>query len=165
MGVHNKTTMALLRYLMVLSLIVWIGGIVFFAAVVTRAAFSVLPTHHLAGNIVNRTLASLHWMGIVSAIVFLVSSLIYSRLHDGSAHPLAWRHILICVMLLLTLTSQFGVSPKMASLRASLGDLDTVAATDPARVEFNKLHGWSTRLEGGVLLLGLVVVYLTVAGR
>ena len=68
-------------------------------------------------------------------------------------------------MLLLTLTSQFGVSPKMASLRASLGDLDTVAATDPARVEFNKLHGWSTRLEGGVLLLGLVVVYLTVAGR
>ena len=61
--------MALLRYLMVLSLIVWIGGIVFFAAVVTRAAFSVLPTHHLAGNIVNRTLASLHWMGIVSDLL------------------------------------------------------------------------------------------------
>jgi hypothetical protein len=28
-------------------------------------------------------------------------------------------------------------------------------------VQFNALHGWSTRLEGGVLLLGLVVVYLT----
>jgi hypothetical protein len=66
-------------------------------------------------------------------------------------------------MLLLTLISQFGISPKMASLRASMGDMDTVAATDPARIEFNTLHGWSTRLEGGVLLLGLMVVYLTVA--
>ena len=160
---HNETTMAVLRYLMLLSLIVWMGGIIFFAAVVTRTAFSVLPTHHLAGNVVNRSLASLHWMGLVSGVVFLVSSLIYSRLHDGSPHPLSWRHILICAMLLLTLTSQFGVSPRMASLRASMGDMDTVSATDPARVEFNALHGWSTRLESGVLLLGLVVVYLTAA--
>lgn len=163
MRVHNRANMALLRYLMFLSLIVWLGGIIFFAAVVTRTAFSVLPTHHLAGNVVNRSLASLHWMGIISGIVFLVSSLIYSRLHDGSPHPLSWRHILICAMLLLTLTSQFGVSPKMASLRASMGDMDSVAATDPTRVEFNNLHGWSTRLEGSVLLLGLVVVYLTAA--
>ena len=155
--------MALFRYLMLLSLIVWLGGIIFFAAVLTRTAFSVLPTHHLAANLVNRSLASLHWMGIVSGVVFLVSSMCYARLQDGSAHPLAWRHILICAMLLLTLISQFAVSPKMASLRASLGDMDNVAATDPARIEFNTLHGWSTRLEGGVLLIGLVVVYLTVA--
>ena len=162
-GVHNKATMAVLRYLMFLSLIVWLGGIIFFAAIVTRTAFSVLPSHHLAGNVVNRSLASLHWMGIVSGMVFLVSSLIYSRLHDGAAHPAAWRHILIYAMLLLTLTSQFGVSPKMASLRASMGEMDSVAATDPARIAFNNLHQWSTRLEGGVLLLGLVVIYLTAA--
>jgi len=36
-----------------------------------------------------------------------------------------------------------------------------VAATDPVRVQFNALHAWSTRLEGGVLLLGLIAVYLT----
>jgi hypothetical protein len=162
-GVHNKSTMALLRYLMFLALIVWLGGIIFFAAVVTRTAFSVLPSHHLAGNVVNRSLASLHWMGIVSGIVFLVTSLIYSRLHDGSPHPLSWRHVLICAMLLLTLTSQFGVAPKMAGLRASMGNMDNVAANDPARIEFNNLHAWSTRLEGGVLLLGLVVAYLTIA--
>jgi len=158
-----KATMALLRYLMLLSLIVWIGGIIFFAAVVTRTAFSVLPTHHLAGNVVNRSLASLHWIGLVSGVIFLVSSLLYSRLHQGSANLLAWRHILICAMLALTLISQFGVSPRMSRLRASMGDMDTVSATNPARVEFNSLHGWSTRLESGVLLMGLVVVYLTIA--
>jgi hypothetical protein len=158
-----KATMGLLRYLMLLSLIVWIGGIIFFAGVVTRTAFSVLPTHHLAGNVVNRSLASLHWMGLVSGALFLASSLLYSRLSQGSVNPLAWRHVLICAMLVLTLVSQFGVSPRMSTLRASMGDIDTVSPTDPARVEFNSLHGWSTRLEGGVLLMGLVVVYLTIA--
>ena len=155
--------MALFRYLMLLSLIVWIGGIIFFATVVTRTAFSVLPTHHLAGNVVNRSLASLHWMGLVSGLVFLLSSLFYSRLSQGAANPLAWRHLLIVAMLALTLISQFGVSPRMSALRASMGDMDTVSPADPSRIEFNILHGWSTRIEGGVLLLGLVVVYLTVA--
>ena len=66
-------------------------------------------------------------------------------------------------MLALTLISQFGISPKMASLRASMGEIDSVSPTDPARVQFNALHVWSTRLEGGVFLLGLIVVYLTAA--
>lgn len=155
--------MTWLRFLMVLTLIVWLGGIIFFAAVVTRTAFSVLPTHHLAGNVVNRSLGSLHWMGLVSGVIFLASSTTYARLRDGSPHPLAWRHILICLMLILTLISQFGVSPRMSALRVSMGDIDSTSPTDPARLEFNALHGWSTRLEGGVLLVGLVVVYLTVA--
>jgi hypothetical protein len=64
-------------------------------------------------------------------------------------------------MLGLTLISQFGISPKMAALRASLPETNSVAATDPVRVQFNALHAWSTRLEGGVLLLGLIAVYLT----
>jgi Domain of unknown function (DUF4149) len=158
-----KATMTLLRYLMLLSLIVWIGAIIFFAGVVTRTAFSVLPTHHLAGTVVNRSLASLHWMGLVSGILFLGSSLIYSRLSQGTVNPLAWRHVLICAMLALTLVSQFVVSPRMSVLRTSMGDMGAVSSTDPARVEFNALHGWSTRIEGGVLLMGLVVVYLTIA--
>jgi len=64
-------------------------------------------------------------------------------------------------MLVLTLISQFGISPKMTALRASMGQIDNVAGNDPARLQFNALHVWSTRLEGGVLLLGLIVVYLT----
>ncbi len=153
--------MTALRYLMWLSLIVWLGGLIFFAFVIAPTVFSVLPTRHLAGNVINRSLGALHWMGVVSAFVFLASSMVYSRLTQGNAHPFATRHLLLCVMLLLTLISQFGISPKMAALRASMGDIDAVALTDPARMQFNALHVWSTRLEGGVLLLGLVVVYLT----
>ncbi len=155
--------MSFLRFLMLLSLIVWLGGLIFFP-VVAQTAFSVLPTRHLAGSVVGRSLSALHWMGIVSGMAFLVSSMIYARLSTGSAHPLAARHILLFIMLALTLISQFGISPKMAALRASMGEIDSVPVTDPARLQFNALHLWSTRLESGVLLLGLVVVYLTATG-
>jgi hypothetical protein len=143
-----------------LSLIVWLGGVIFFGAVLAPTVFSVLPTRHLAGNVVNRSLHILHWMGIISGLVFLASSMVYSRFTRGSAHPFALRHVLLYFMLLLTVISQFGISPKMATLRSSMVDIDYVSASDPLRIQFNSLHIWSTRLEGGVLLLGLVVVYL-----
>jgi hypothetical protein len=153
--------MSFLRFLMLLSLVVWIGGLIFFAFVVAPTVFSVLPTRHLAGNVVTRSLGALHWMGIVSGLVFLTCSMTYCRLTGGTARPFSARHLLVWVMLLLTLISQFGVMPKMSVLRASMGEIDQVPLSDPARVQFDALHVWSTRLEGGVLLLGLVVIYLT----
>lgn len=153
--------MTVLRYFMWLSLIVWLGGVVFFAAVLAPTVFSVLPTRHLAGNVVNRSLFVLHWMGIVCGLVFLACSVVYYRLSTGTTHLFAARHVLMILMLALTLISQFSVTPKMAALRSSMGDIDAVSPTDPARIAFDSLHVWSTRLEGGVLLMGLVVVYLT----
>ena len=58
---------------MLLALIVWVGGLIFFP-VLAGTAFSVLPSPHLAGLVVRRSLIILHWMGIVSGIVFLVTS-------------------------------------------------------------------------------------------
>jgi len=151
--------MSFLRFLMLLSLVCWIGGLIFFAFVLAPTAFSVLPTTHLAGNVVGRALSKLHWIGIISGIVFLISSLLYSRITDGTAHIFAARHILLCLMLALTLISQFGIIPRMDTLRASLGEVSSVPVDNPARVQFDALHVWSTRVEGAVLLLGLVVVY------
>ena len=146
---------------MLLSLVVWIGGLIFFAFVLAPTAFSVLPTSHLAGNVVGRALGKLHWIAIISAIVFLISSLFYSRLTDGAAHVFAARHILLCLMLALTLISQFGIIPRMDALRDSLVEVRSVPIDNPERIQFDALHVWSTRVEGAVLLLGLLVVYLT----
>jgi hypothetical protein len=152
--------MSFLRFLMLLSLIVWLGGLIFFP-VVAQTAFSVLPTRHLAGSMVGQSLGILHWMGMISAVVFLVSSLLLSRLSVGEAHALRARNVLICVMLLLTLVSQFGMIPRMDAIRASIGEIDAAPVDLPARMQFDRLHHWSTRIESGVLLLGLVVAYLT----
>src|ERR1700691_225593 len=153
--------MSFLRFLMLLSLVVWIGGLIFFAFVVAPTAFTVLPTTHLAGNVVRSALSKLHWIAIFSGIVYLISSLLYSRLTDGTAHVFTARHILLCAMLALTLVSQFGIMPRMDVLRTSLGDVASAPIDNPDRIQFDSLHAWSTRVEGTVLLLGLVVVYLT----
>ena len=153
--------MSFLRFLMLLSLIAWIGGLIFFAFVLAPTAFQVLPNTHLAGNVVGRALGKLHWIAIICGVIFLVSSLLYSHLIDGTAHIFAMRNVLICLMLALTLVSQFWIIPRMDTLRASVGDFATVPLDNPARVQFDALHVWSTRVEGAVLLLGLVVAYLT----
>jgi len=153
--------MSFLRFIMLLSLVLWIGGLMFFAFVLAPTAFQVLPNTHLAGNMVGRSLGKLHWIAIFSGIIFLITSLLYSYLTQGTAHIFAIRHILLCLMLALTLFSQFWIIPRMDSLRAEVGDFAAVPLSNPARVQFDALHVWSTRVESGVLLLGLVVIYLT----
>lgn len=153
--------MSFLRFLMLLSLVAWIGGLIFFAFVLAPTAFQVLPNTHLAGNVVGRALGKLHWVAIMSGVVFLISSFLYSYFTQGTAHVFALRHVLIAVMLMLTLVSQFGIIPRMDALRTQVGDFAAVPLTNPARVQFDALHVWSTRVEGVVLLLGLIVIYLT----
>lgn len=150
-----------LRALMLLALIVWIGGIVFFAFVIAPTVFTVLPTRELAGNVVSRSLSALHWMGLVSGLVFLLCSIIHNQMKHADARLFSAAHLLIIVMLSLTAISQFGITPRMRALRTEMGVIDQIPLNDARRIEFNHLHEWSTRAEGGVLLCGLVVVALT----
>jgi len=151
--------MSFLRFLMLLSLVVWVGGLIFFP-VVAATAFSVLPTTHLAGQVVRRSLWILHWMGMASGVVFLASSMLYHRLSSGRGHLFAAVHLLVCGMLALTLVSQFGIIPRMDTLRASVADIGSLPSDNPIHMQFDVLHVWSTRVEEGVLLLGLVATYL-----
>jgi uncharacterized membrane protein len=155
--------MSFLRFLMLLSLVVWIGGIIFLAFVEAPIAFSpgLLPTRHMAGSIVGRSLDLLHYMAIASGIVFLIASMIYSYKSAGHARPLAARHLLIVLMLGLTTVSQFAISPKMHAIRAELGVIDNVPLDNPQRREFDRLHVWSEKFEEAILLLGLVAIYTT----
>lgn len=155
--------MTILRFLMLLALVVWIGGLIFLAFVLAPTAFhpGLLPSRHLAGTMVGTSLGILHWMGIAAAIVFLISSMIYSRMTKGSARVLAGRHLLVILMLLLTVISQFAITPKMVAIREQVGVMDNVPLDNPLRGEFNRLHVWSEKFEQGVLLLGLVAVFAT----
>jgi hypothetical protein len=146
---------------MLLSLVVWVGGVIFLSFGEAPTVFGVLPSRHMAGAVVGKSLTILHWMGLISGVVYLVSSMAYSQMMRGRMHPFAARHVLIVLMLLLTAVSQFGITPRMVALRTSFVDSDRIPTDDPGRIEFNALHKWSERMEGGVLLVGLAVVYLT----
>jgi len=155
--------MSFLRFLMLLSLVVWLGGLIFFAFVLAPTVFSpgLLPSRQMAGSIVGRSLDRLHYMAIVSGTVFLIASMLYSRIGFGNARPLAARHVLIVLMLLLTVISQFAISPRMHAIRAEAGVIDDLPSDNPPRMEFDRLHVWSEKFEVAVLLLGLVALYVT----
>ena len=155
--------MSVIRFLMLLSLVVWVGGIIFFAFVVAPTVFhpGILPSRHLAGAVVSRSLGILHAIGLTCGLVFLVTSMTDSQVITGSVAPFAGRNLLVYVMIVLTLVSMFAISSRMLNLRNDMVFIDNVPHDDPRRVEFNRLHEWSTRLEGGVLLLGLAVIFLT----
>jgi hypothetical protein len=148
---------------MVLSLVVWLGGVIFLAFVEAPTVFSpgLLPTRHMAGSIIGRSLDLLHYMAIASGIIYLFASMLYSRMSPGTPRRLAARHLLVVSMLILTLISQFAISPKMHALRAEVGVIDDVPLDNPQRREFDRLHAWSEKFEEAVLLLGLVAIYVT----
>ena len=151
--------MSVLRFFMLLSMVIWVGGIIFFAFVVAPALFSVLPTRHLSGLVVTRTLTVLHWTGVVCGAVFLILSAFDAYYTAGSVQAMAPRNLLVFGMVVVTLFSQIGVSTKMAALRAEMGEIDNVPVNDARRVAFNHLHQWSTGLEVVVLVLGLAALY------
>ena len=155
--------MSLVRFLMLLSLVVWVGGIAFFAFVLAPTVFhpGILPSRQLAGAVVSRSLSILHWIGLGSGTVFLVTSMIDSQVLNGVPNLFNARNLLVCAMILLTLISMFAISTRMLDLRSQMVSIDDVPHDDARRVEFNRLHVWSTRLESTVLLLGLVVIFLT----
>ncbi len=148
----------ILRFLQVFALGTWVGSIIYFVAVVTRGAFAVLARDQ-AGLIVGFTLGGLHQMGVTAALVYLVAGLALARSWRALGRPAA---LGVIVMLLLTLASQRIVIPRMDVLRMEMGSVDATPAGDARRAEFDRLHGVSVDLEGGVLLIGLAALFLTV---
>ena len=153
--------MSFVRYLMLLSLVIWVGGLIFFSLVLAPTVFAVLPTRQLAGSVVSRSLGILHWMAISCGVVFAITSMIDSRMVDGVVAPFALRNLVIYLMLILTLVGMFGIASRMLVLREQMNPIDAVPHDDARRVEFNRLHVWSTRIESSVLVLGLALLYLT----
>jgi hypothetical protein len=46
-----------------------------------------------------------------------------------------------------------------------MGTIDLVPHDDPRRVQFNRMHVWSTRMESTVFFLGLALFFLEVRAQ
>jgi len=152
--------MNFLRFLMFLSLGVWIGCLIFFP-IVAWISFSMLPSPHLAGIVVRNSLVALHWIGLSGGGLFLLCSVMENLITGGKLRLLRPSHILVVVMLALTTISQFSTIPRMDALRATAGEISTLPADSPIRRQFDALHSTSTHIEEAVLLLGIILLYLT----
>jgi hypothetical protein len=151
----------LLRTLLYLALIVWLGAEIFFS-VVAAVTFTVLRTDtHTAGTIVGGLLRILHGMGIVSGLVTLALMALAPTWAIYKPHAVLAPMILVVLMLACTAYSQYGIIPAMERDRAAAGGaIDTTDRGNPTTIHFNQLHNRSEHVEEAILLLGLATVVL-----
>ncbi|HZC42879.1 MAG TPA: DUF4149 domain-containing protein [Acidobacteriaceae bacterium] len=158
-----------MRSLILLAIVVWVGGLLFFGAVVTQVAFGTLMPMfpeasvglQVAGTMVRDSLTHLHDIGLFCGAALLLLCII-ERVTHATQRSIGPPMLLVAVMMGLTAYSQFSVIPRMETLRIKAGAaMADAGSTNPARVDFNRLHNLSTSLEGIVLLcgLGLIVLY------
>jgi hypothetical protein len=155
-----------LRIVRLYALAVWVGGLVFFGFVASMA-FSTLPDAHEAGMVVRGALISLHHIGMASGLIYLLCTLALLATQRDT-HPIrAAELLLVLIMLALTGYSEFSVVPRMETDRVSLGgDVAKAMADAPARKHFERLHNVSVRVEGLVLIEGLMLLAMAgVHGR
>jgi uncharacterized membrane protein len=148
-----------LRAFEFLGLSIWLGSDIFLSFVVAPGAFSVLASRDQAGAIVGYSLTRMHWMGVICGMVFFLIRVARTRSFASLAAPATF---CVVLMMLLTITSQLAVSPKMAALRVQMGSIQAAAAESPLLAEFSRLHRISVGLESGVLLAGFAALYFLV---
>ena len=158
---HMKT---LLRTLLYLALIVWLGAEIFFPIVAAVTFTTLRPDTHIAGTIVGQLLRILHGMGLASGILALAMFALAPVAGVYKPRKVLAPMALLLLMIGLTLYSQFSIIPAMERDRVAAGGvIDAAVAANPSRIDFEKLHRRSEHVEEAVLLLGLATVTL-VAG-
>jgi hypothetical protein len=148
-----------LRTLEFLGLSLWLGSDVFLSFVVAPGAFRILASRDQAGVMVGYGLWWMHMIGVICGVVILLARLARTRSFGSLAAPAA---LCVILMIMLTVVSQHGVSPKMAALRTQMGSIQATAADSPLLAEFGRLHRISVSLESGVLLAGFAAMFLVV---
>ena len=151
----------LLRTLLYLALIVWLGGEIFFPVVAAVTFGRLQADTHIAGAIVGELLRILHGIGLISGLVALALLALAPAWAIYKPRAVLVPMTLLVLMLAFTAYSQYVIIPSMERDRiAAGGTIDTADTANPLTIDFNKLHNRSVWLEEAVLLFGIATVVL-----
>jgi uncharacterized membrane protein len=153
-----------LRYVHVLALVVWLGGLIALGAVAAPAAFDVLQTRQgdqgrvLAGAVFGEILRRFHLVIYVVGAAAL-GTLVGMKLLGPRPVGFGLRAAVLSVMLGLALLSGTWVSGRIEALQREIGGpVSRLAPDDQRRVAFGRLHGLSTVLLALNVVGGLVLL-------
>jgi uncharacterized membrane protein len=141
-----------LRYIYVLALVVWLGGMVALGAVVAPTIFQTLQMlspqdgRAFAGEAFKAMLVRFHYVAYACGALLLLS-LLGMGLLGPRPKGYAVRAGLVAVMLVVALYSGFVVLAEIDGIQQVVGTLPSrLPAADPRRLRFDALHLLATRL-------------------
>ena len=157
--------MVLLRYLYVVALVLWVGGLIVAGAIVAPSVFGVLQAWNasegrvLAGQVFGEVLLRLTWLSYAMGVIMFVTLTLHRLL---GARPLRYgvRVGIMAVMLVMMLAMGFYIIPQVNAIQAQVaGPVSALPESDARRVEFDKLHGLSNILFSITAIGGLALCF------
>ncbi len=140
-----------------LSLVCWLGAVVFFSFFTAPAVFKTLdrPT---AGNLIGVIFPRYYFLGYVCSGLLLITYLL------GTPVTSVWQMGLILTIILATFTAGMIVQPKARNLKAKIKSTASEEDRQSFEMQFKRWHSFSVQLNTIVLLAGLVLLWLTAKG-
>lgn len=150
-------THQIINFIHLLSLVCWLGAIIFFSFFTAPAIFKTLdrPT---AGNLVGVIFPRYYFLGYLCSALLLITYLL------GAQAVSAWKTGLILVIILGTFTAGMVVQPKARNLKIKIKSSDSEEDRKTCEARFRRLHSLSVQLNSTVLLAGLALLWLTAEG-
>lgn len=156
------------RPLRLLLLGLWLGAAVFFGAAVAPNLFGVLRgadlsnANELAGTIVTRLLAIINRGGFEIGLFLLITAYFVDEYRSRIARVIEM--LSLAILVIMSGISQWVISSRMLAIRASFAmPIDRVAIIDPRRIEFDRLHRYSTLVMGVAVVAALIAFLLMAA--
>jgi len=156
--------MLALRYVYILALVVWLGGMVVLGAIVAPVTFQVLQAQDplagraAAGEVFGAAIARFHYVAYGAGGAMLLSMAAMALLGPRPRH-FALRTVILASMLAVSVYSGVVVLERIAQVQGAAGVLPSrLPATDDRRVEFDRLHQTSERLMMVNLVAALVLL-------
>lgn len=155
----------MLRYLYVVALVLWVGGLVVAGGLVAPSVFGVLEAWNesqgrvLAGQVFGEVLLRLTWLSYAMGGIMFIALTLHRLL---GARPVKYgiRVGIMGTMLLLMMVTGFVLIPQVDAIQAEVsGPVAELPETDPRRVEFNRLHGLSNILFSITAIGGLALCW------
>jgi Ca2+/Na+ antiporter len=157
--------MFLLRYLYVVALVLWVGGLIAAGALVAPSVFGVLQAWNesegrvLAGQVFGEVLLRLTWLSYVMGAVMFITLTLHRLL---GARPLKYgvRVGIMAMMMVMMFATGFYLIPRVDAIQESVGGpVSMLPEADARRVEFNRLHGLSNILFSITAIGGLALCW------
>lgn len=157
--------MVLLRYLYVVALVLWVGGLITAGALVAPSVFGVLQAWNasegrvLAGQVFGEVLLRLTWLSYAMGGIMFIALTLHRLL---GARPVRYgiRVGIMGLMLVLMMYVGFYLLPGIDALQSQVpGPMSALPETDPLRLEFDRMHGLSNILFSITAVGGLALCY------
>ena len=149
--------MDFIHFVYILSLVCWVGSIVFFSFFTAPVIFKLLDREK-AGEVVGVIFPRYYFLGYVCAALTLSSLLISAQSFFGA------KQILLAIMIAGWFYAGLVVGPKSRNLKALRKATGSTEKQALLEVRFKRLHSLAVKLNGTALLAGLGLLWLSAEG-